>query len=251
MEQKIRAKLAEIERETGVRILCAVESGSRAWGFASPDSDYDVRFVYVRPMEDYLKLEGVRDVIEWQLDDVYDVSGWDLQKMLRLLHKSNPTIFEWRNSPIRYWMTDEWQDVCKVIDGYFQPRPCLHHYLSMAKKNRAAYIRPEGVKLKKYFYVLRPLLACLWIMHRSCPPPMLFDDLCAAELEDSIRPQVEELLAKKKVTSEMGEQPPIPELNEYIDRTIAEVEAYLNQPYEHEIIDWKPLNELFLQFLNK
>lgn len=83
------------------------------------------RFIYARPKEDYLRLEGLRDVIEWQLDDVYDVSGWDLQKMLRLLHKSNPTIFEWASSPIVYWTTEEWKTVAGVIGEYFRLKPCL------------------------------------------------------------------------------------------------------------------------------
>ena len=89
---QIRNKLDEIEHTENVRMILAAESGSRAWGFASPDSDYDVRFVYVRRPEDYIRLKPLRDVIEWQLDDVYDVSGWDLQKTLRLLHASNPSI---------------------------------------------------------------------------------------------------------------------------------------------------------------
>ena len=106
MEKLICSKLHEIEKENNVKILLAVESGSRAWGFASPDSDYDVRFIYVRPKEDYLRLENVRDVIELPIDDVLDINGWDLQKTLRLLYKSNPTLFEWFSSPIVYLETD-------------------------------------------------------------------------------------------------------------------------------------------------
>lgn len=94
MQRLIVDKLHEIEAEEGVRILLAVESGSRAWGFASPDSDYDVRFLYVRRAEDYLRLDAVRDVIERPIDDELDINGWDLQKALRLLYKSNPTLFE-------------------------------------------------------------------------------------------------------------------------------------------------------------
>ena len=98
-QEIIPAKLREIEAREHVRILHCVESGSRAWGFASPDSDYDVRFVYVRQPEHYLRLDKTRDVIEWQLDDTLDINGWDLQKTLRLLHRSNPTVFEWNSSP--------------------------------------------------------------------------------------------------------------------------------------------------------
>lgn len=102
MFEIIKDKIQEIEKKENVRVLRCVESGSRAWGFASPDSDYDVRFIYVRPKEYYLRLEKKRDVIEWQLDETLDINGWDIQKALRLLHKSNPTLFEWNSSPIIY-----------------------------------------------------------------------------------------------------------------------------------------------------
>ena len=95
-------KLREIENEYNVKVLLAVESGSRAWGFASPDSDFDVRFIYKRPRNEYLKLDQPRDVIEIPIDDIWDVNGWDLDKTLRLLYKSNPTLYEWINSPICY-----------------------------------------------------------------------------------------------------------------------------------------------------
>ncbi len=109
IKQIIDKKLNEIEERENIKILHCIESGSRAWGFPSPDSDYDVRFIYVRPKEYYLKLEKTRDVIEWQLDDTLDINGWDLQKALRLLHNSNPTVFEWNNSPIVYRTTKEWE----------------------------------------------------------------------------------------------------------------------------------------------
>lgn len=115
----IQSKLFEIEAKENVRILHCVESGSRAWGFASPDSDYDVRFIYVRPKDYYLRLEKTRDVIEWQLDETLDINGWDVQKALRLLHNSNPTLFEWNASPIIYRTTDDWKRISEVIDDYF------------------------------------------------------------------------------------------------------------------------------------
>ena len=108
MRETILEKLDEIEKRENIKILHCIESGSRAWGFASPDSDYDVRFIYVRPKEFYLRLDKTRDVIEWQLDDTLDINGWDLQKPLRLLHSSTPTLFEWNNSPIVYKTMPEW-----------------------------------------------------------------------------------------------------------------------------------------------
>ena len=119
MEELIRRKLREIEEKENVRILLAVESGSRAWGFASTDSDYDVRFIYVRPREDYLRLEKIKDVIEFAPDKVLDINGWDLQKALRLLYKSNPTLFEWFSSPIVYIETEFADEIRSIICNYF------------------------------------------------------------------------------------------------------------------------------------
>jgi predicted nucleotidyltransferase len=139
MLEVIREKLKEIEECENIKIIHCVESGSRAWGFASPDSDYDVRFIYIRPLEYYLRLDKTRDVIEWQLDDTLDINGWDLQKALRLLHKSNPTLFEWNNSPIVYKTTPEWARISAVIDRFFQKKAGLYHYLRAARNNYREY----------------------------------------------------------------------------------------------------------------
>ena len=109
--ERIKQKLNEIEKTENIKILHCVESGSRAWGFASPDSDFDVRFIYCRPVDFYLKLEKTSDVINWELNDIYDINGWDIKKALGLLHKSNPTLFEWNNSPIVYKTSPEWEEV--------------------------------------------------------------------------------------------------------------------------------------------
>jgi predicted nucleotidyltransferase len=122
MEKIIKKKLEEIEKAENVKIILAVESGSRAWGFESKDSDYDVRFIYIRKTEDYLKLEGNRDVIEWQLDDLLDINGWDIQKALRLLYKSNPVLFEWCHSPIVYKENIEAEAFKKLAADYFSPK---------------------------------------------------------------------------------------------------------------------------------
>ena len=177
MKELIIRKLKEIEETEDVRILHAVESGSRAWGFPSPDSDYDVRFIYVRKPEFYLKLEKTRDVIEFPINDMLDINGWDLNKTLRLLHGSNPTLFEWNASPIIYKTTAQWQRISHIINSYFVEKSGLYHYLSTAKSNYREYLKGETVRLKKYFYVLRPLLACKWIFAEGTPPPMLFKDL--------------------------------------------------------------------------
>ena len=109
MIEKIKQKLLEIEQKEKVKILLAIESGSRAWGFASPDSDYDVRFIYVRPMKEYLRLNEQKDTIEWQLDEVLDINGWDLNKALIQFRRGNATLFEWSNSPVVYYKSDKCQ----------------------------------------------------------------------------------------------------------------------------------------------
>jgi predicted nucleotidyltransferase len=148
MLEQIKTELQKLEQRENIRILHAVESGSRAWGFASPDSDYDVRFIYVRPLEFYLSLEKTRDVIDWKLDEVLDINGWDLQKALRLLYRSNPTLFEWACSPTVYHTTPEWEKISAVFPDYFLSKPGLYHYLSTAEGNYREYLKGDMVRVK-------------------------------------------------------------------------------------------------------
>lgn len=245
----IPEKLAEIEQRENVRILHCVESGSRAWGFASPDSDFDVRFIYVRPKDFYLRLDKTRDVIEWQLDEILDINGWDLQKALGLLHKSNPTLFEWNNSPIVYKTTPEWKEISDIISHYFQQKSGLYHYLSTAKSNYREYLHGETVRLKKYFYVLRPLLACRWILEKQTPPPMLFSELAQACLDEALVPAVNDLLQMKMNTPELGEGKRIDVINDYLDASIAEIEKSLNEYPSDDAKSWDELNSIFLRNL--
>lgn len=248
-QEIIPAKLREIEAREHVRILHCVESGSRAWGFASPDSDYDVRFVYVRQPEHYLRLDKTRDVIEWQLDDTLDINGWDLQKTLRLLHRSNPTVFEWNSSPILYKTTPEWAEISAVIDRFFLMKTGLCHYLSMAKKQYQAYLRGDAVRLKKYFYVLRPVLACRWILERQSPPPMCFAELAQACLDAELVPVVTDLLRRKAETPELGFGGRIDVLNDYLVASMAEIDGRIRALPDGPAAKWDELNELFLQTL--
>ena len=247
MKDLIIEELAQIEREEEVKILHAVESGSRAWGFPSPDSDYDVRFIYVRKPEYYLKLEKTRDVIELPINDILDINGWDLNKTLRLLHSSNPTLFEWMSSPIVYRQTDFIDRLSPILDSYFSCKSGLHHYLSMAEGNYRDYLKSDMVKIKKYFYVLRPVLACKWILHKQTKPPMLFSPLMESELEPSLKPVINHLLDIKMNAPEIKEIPKIEEINNYLDEVMASVhEEIFAYPGEHRA-DWAPLNELFLE----
>ena len=249
MEELIKSKLEEIENRENIKILHSVESGSRAWGFASPDSDYDVRFIYVRPKEFYLRLDKTRDVIEWQLDDTLDINGWDLSKALSLLYKSNPTLFEWNSSPIVYKTTDEWKAVAAIINKYFVAKSGLYHYLSTAKSNYREYLKGETVRLKKYFYVLRPLLACKWILAEGTPPPMLFSELMDKYLDETIQEDVLKLLDLKMNKPEIAEGKQFERVNEYLGRSILDIEEKIKSlPSTHEQT-WDELNNVFLSII--
>lgn len=246
MEAMIRKTLKELEQRENCRILLAVESGSRAWGFASPDSDYDVRFIYIRPCEEYLRLERGRDVIELPVDPVLDINGWDLDKTLRLLHRSNPTVFEWFASPIVYKSTPFAERFLPMAQRYFSSKKGLWHYLSMAERNNHAYLCGETVRAKKYFYVLRPVLACRWIMEKGTPPPMRFEELVESQLETGLKSTVRELLALKMHAPERREIPRIDALNEYLEKSFAEIRARIAQLPEEPKPGWDELDALFL-----
>lgn len=249
MEKIIKEKLREIEIKENIRILLAVESGSRAWGFASPDSDYDVRFIYVRQKEDYLKLEAVRDVMELPIDDILDINGWDLQKTLKLLYKSNPTLFEWFSSPIIYMETEFADRFRTIMADYFSSKRSLYHYISMAEGNYREYLKRDMVRAKKYFYVLRPILACRWILEKGTPPPMLFSELMDAQLPKKLHDDVNRLLELKMNSPEIREIPRVDKINEYLDSSIEEIKSILQAMEETKSPDWRELNDLFLREL--
>ena len=205
-----------------------------------------MRFIYVRNTADYLRLDSIRDVIEWRLDDVLDISGWDIRKALQLLYKSNPVLFEWCASPIVYKETEEARWLKEILPHYFSRKKSLYHYLHMARTNYRTYLKDEEVRLKKYFYVLRPILAAKWILGEKCAPPMLFDTLVEAELEEGMKPAVSRLLAIKKNTPEMGYGARLTEVNEYIKRKLEEIQTTA-ETVEDSRREWDEINQLFLK----
>ena len=251
MKELIQEKLREIEQREECRILLAVESGSRAWGFASPDSDYDVRFIYVRPEKVYLRLDRTRDVIEVPINDELDINGWDIDKTLRLLHKSNPTVFEWFSSPIIYQTSAFADQFRPIMQKYFSSKAGLWHYLHMAEGNYRDYLRGEMVRAKKYFYVLRPILACKWILEKGTPPPMLFTDLVKSELPDDLSETVNQLLDLKMNSPEIKEIPRIDQLNRYLDAGIVSAKEQIEKLPDAPVQDWDELNELFFSVLER
>lgn len=249
MKTLIQKTLTELEAQENIRILYAAESGSRAWGFASPDSDYDVRFVYVHPLPWYLKLEARRDVLELPIEGDLDINGWDLDKTLRLLHASNPTLFEWFSSPLVYRSSPFTERFRPVMERCFCSRKGLWHYLSMAKGNYGEFLKGEQVKLKKYFYVLRPLLACRWILEHGTPPPMAFRTLAQAELPPELRPITESLLEQKIYRPETAWVPRVDALNAWLESEIVRVQARIEAQPPDPPVGWEELNALFLSGL--
>ena len=228
MEERIKETLAEVERDEGVRVFYACESGSRAWGFPSADSDYDVRFLYVRPRDWYLSVdvEDQRDVIERPITDELDVSGWDIRKALVLLRKSNPPLLEWLNSPIIYReLPGLTERIRKLLPEYYSPRACLHHYLHMAQKNYKEYLKGDIVRVKKYFYVLRPLLAIKWIEEIDEIVPMEFGTLVERTLKDEkLKSVIAELIERKRAGHELDRGPAIPEISDFIRSELERIE---------------------------
>jgi len=219
MKNTIVDKLKQIERDHDVRILWAIESGSRSWGFESPDSDYDVRFIYVNRPEWYLSVSEKRDVIELPVDEVLDISGWDLRKTLRLFKRSNPVLIEWLVSPFIYMRHSTFRDrLLDAAEDCFSRKACSYHYLRMAENNYRRYVQPKDpVNLKKYFYVLRPLLNIFWLKEKDSIPPMSFlETLEQLSVPEAVHNQILELLEQKEKTSEIGDGPRIPTLEDYI-----------------------------------
>jgi len=206
VRSEIESRLATIEVQEGVKILMAIESGSRAWGFPSPDSDYDVRFIYIRKRDYYLSLTNGRDVIEQPILDEIDLNGWDIRKALGLLLKSNAVINEWMESPIRY--CEDHPVITRLqalADQVLNGRALAHHYANLGQSNMKRWMEVDGdVPVKKYFYSLRPALAIRFLRHNQGKrPPMNLDDLIkASDLADNLIADIDELVALKKITNE-------------------------------------------------
>lgn len=214
--------LDQIEAEHDVKVLFACESGSRGWGFASPDSDYDVRFIYVHRLPWYLTVEPRRDVIELPISDELDVCGWELRKALQLLRKSNPTLLEWLDSPVVYREHEPYAKCMRELaPQFFSSLRGRYHYLAMAKKNFRGYLQGESVRLKKYLYVLRPLLAVRWIDAGRGMPPMRFADLAAGVLDDhALIDEINRLLAIKMSAGEAEYSPRWPAIHAFIEQEL-------------------------------
>ena len=220
MRTEILSRLGDAEKEHEIKILYACESGSRAWGFASPDSDYDVRFIYVRPQAWYLSfdVETRRDVIEYPIVDEIDCGGWDIRKALYLFTRTNGALLEWLVSPINYIEKGTFrQQLAALAPEKANLTALCYHYSHMARSNAREHLFQAQVKLKKYFYVLRPLFAIRYIEAMQAPPPIEFRQLVDTVAPRDLVPIIDELLEIKMNAPEKAFAAPIMDINKFVE----------------------------------
>jgi predicted nucleotidyltransferase len=219
MNTQIQHKLKEIEAQHQLKILYACETGSRAWGFPSPDSDYDVRMIYVHEADWYLTLSDKKDTIEFMSEDAeLDITGWDIKKCLKLMWKSNGALLERLQSPIIYREENGLQPVLQQFSQRcFAPIAAMHHYLGMARNSFFDIEGKEEIKLKKLFYALRATLCCKWILEKGTVPPIVFmtmvNDLI---FERDLKDRIVSLIELKSGKSESYMHPAEKELAAFI-----------------------------------
>jgi uncharacterized protein len=218
IQAKIESQLQQLASQEQISILYACESGSRAWGFPSPDSDYDVRFIYLRPLEWYLSIDSRSDTIDLPVNSLLDINGWDLRKALKLFKGSNSVIYEWLQSPIVYQNHSQIdRELLDLSPNYYAARAGIHHYLNLTINCYKEHLQSDLVKLKKYFYALRPILAASWIIHYRTYPPMVFDrllDLISDRQE--LLAEIDRLLTIKSTANESTMIPVSSILNDFI-----------------------------------
>ena len=248
-------KLARLVASERIDLLLAVESGSRAWGFPSPDSDYDCRFIYVRGCDDYLTLFASRDVVELPLDPVFDVNGWDLAKALRLLIKGNAVVIEWLTSPFVYTGNAAFRDeTLALAQRAVRPPAVARHYLHLGERQRRTYFADaHAIPLKKIFYALRPAVALRWLrLHPGEPvAPMHFPTLIAqSDLPSDVAAIIEDMLARKAVTSELGTGPLPAAIGRLVDEEFAIArEMWLDEAWRPDAATQAAADDLFRRWV--
>jgi predicted nucleotidyltransferase len=252
--ERISDRLDAIEEKHGVKVLYACESGSRAWGFPSADSDYDVRVVYVHPRDWYLSLDLERrdDTIDPPVAGDLDLHGWDLRKALQLFHAANPTLLEWLRSPIVYRedeaVMDRWR---ALISDYYVPGAVGPAYRGMARSITEQNLDDPPIPHKAYLYVLRALLAVRWIEQDRGPVPVEFARLVdAAEIDPELRTAIDTLLDRKRTGAEMETGPHLPVVHDFIEAEI-ERQTTVQFPDSETHPDIDPLNTFFRHVLDR
>jgi predicted nucleotidyltransferase len=253
MKQNILSHLKDVEQQYDIKVLYAVESGSRAWGFHSEESDWDVRFIYVHKLDWYLKVNAGRDVIEEMYDDNVDLVGWDLRKTLQLFRKSNPSLMEWLHSPIIYYADDDFLSQMLTLEPrYFNAAKMMYHYENLYIKHDKRYLQNTAYPLKRFLYYLRGILACRWLEEYGTLPPVLFAELVnAIVVEENICYKINELLALKKKSKENDQKEVDTELVEYAKRWADYYEQKMKSfyPEKNIIKDIGDLDNILREFI--
>lgn len=252
IENTITQRLHEITHSKEVRLLYGCETGSRGWGFASPDSDYDIRFIYVHKQKKYLSISEFKDTIEVMENaegEVLDFSGWDIRKVLQHIKRSNATMFEWLQSPIVYFDAYQLkQDLWTLAQPYFAPKAAINHYLGIMHNTQKMAIADEHIKIKKYFYILRPLLAAMWAAKYQTPPPIEFKNMLHLVTDNAVLGKINGLLIDKETANEGFVIPVIPEIQAFVheNHQLCRFEASkMDMPTVNEA----PLNKYFRQMI--
>ena len=248
---QIKQAITQVCDSYNITCLHAIESGSRAWGFASPDSDYDVRLLYCHPLNWYLNLFDNKDTFEFIEEDLlsvpFDIGGWDIKKALTLIYKSNAVIFEWLHSPITYQQRSELIDTLKIISlDYFKPITVFHHYQGMAKTASIGLDLTASIKLKKLFYLLRALLAAKWVITYETPPPVVMSEMFEL-INDETQAAILQLIGLKSICDERHTL----HISLLLQNAIAQLWLDIDQPIftEKPKVDATALNEFFFFFL--
>ncbi|WP_316846093.1 nucleotidyltransferase domain-containing protein [Pedobacter psychrodurus] len=217
MKTTIINRLAEIENANDIKILFACESGSRGWEFPSPDSDFDVRFIYVRPLNFYLSIQDRDDQLGFPINDELDIYGWDIKKVLKLIRKSNTTPFEWLQSPIIYGELGDFRnELWTLCQSYFHRKTNINHYLGIAYGALETVMNGNEIKIKKLFYILRPLLSAKWCLEKNTIAPMTIGPLLNL-MPEHLQTLVKDLIKLKSTSAEGYIIKIHPELSRYID----------------------------------
>ena len=251
---EILRRMRAAEEEHDVKILLAIESGSRAWGFASPNSDFDARFIYLHRRDWYLSvgLEEQRDVIDYPIVDDIDLNGWDARKALRLFARSNQAFAEWVQSPIVYGETGGFAAAVRtLLPDVYSCEHGIYHYRSMAKTSYRGYLLADLVPLKKYFYVLRPLLSVRWLVRYGTPAPIEFHKLLhLIDDQPALLADIAALMERKRAAPEMGLEPQVPGIHRFIESELASLENF-TPPQSQRAPAMAALNGVFHRTLDE
>lgn len=245
--------LLEVEAKYQVKVLFACEAGSRAWGLASENSDYDVRFIFVHPLDWYLGIDQKRDVIEYPITKSLDLSGWDLRKALYLLRKSNPPLLEWLHSDIIYMKDAPFYDeMINLANRAFSAKACLFHYLNMAKRNAKNIFQKDRIKVKQYINVLRPLLACKAMEAEDSFPSVHFPSLAEKLITDyNLKKEINHLIHLKQAEHEYISPAELFHTNEFIQVEFLNLEGYVNTIPNKKMDITEELNRFFRKTLKR